>query len=229
MTVSKTIPEEMNKLKECAEIITNVSGYREVERRSLRSESGNNAVEGCIEYYSPLDNNNRTGSAYAIICQKTVKQGKHRKKNNAKPSGWKSIPDKSIPGGYLYNRCHLIGCQLIEKLYKKGTPGVPNCNVRKVITGTRYLNESMLIFENMVVDYLKMHPDIHVFYRAIPEYREDCLLAERVLIEAMSIEDGGNSLWFRGYCFNEQPGIKIDYKTGEILDSNRDSENCTGI
>lgn len=34
-------------------------------------------------------------------------------------------------------------------------------------------------------------------------------------MEAMSVEDKGKSLSFNVYCHNVQPGVKIDYATGE--------------
>ncbi len=34
-------------------------------------------------------------------------------------------------------------------------------------------------------------------------------------LEALSIEDNGKGIKFNVYCYNVQPGIEIDYATGE--------------
>lgn len=105
----------------------------------------------------------------------------------------------------MYNRCHLIGYQLTGE----------NANEKNLITGTRYLNvEGMLPFENMVADYVK-ETDNHTLYRVTPIFKDDELVARGVLMEAKSVEDNGDSITFCVYCYNVQPDIKIDYKTGE--------------
>ena len=110
-----------------------------------------------------------------------------------------------IDGNYLYNRCHLIGYQLSGE----------NANEKNLITGTRYLNvKGMLPFENMVAEYVE-ETDNHVLYRVTPIFEEDNLLASGVLIEAKSVEDNGKGIQFNVYCYNVQPGIEIDYKTGK--------------
>ena len=84
-----------------------------------------------------------------------------------------------------------------------------------MITGTRYLNiEGMLPFENMVADYVK-ETNNHVLYRVTPIYEEDNLLADGVLMEGYSNEDKGNGVTFCVFAYNAQPGVKINYATGE--------------
>lgn len=222
-----------------------IVGYREVELKGLKvrirenNAMGKNknmkntvpAMEGYIEYYSPLDCYKRSGPAYAVICQKTLNTGEQdREKITSKPSGWVSQKYDLIGGRYLYNRCHLIGCQLTANIPKTDA-GTPNCNRKKLITGTRFLNESMLEFENDVVNYLENNPNTHVFYRVTPVYTGNNALADRVLMETYSIEDEMPILY---KCIeNVQPGIKIDYRTGESTladsegetpDKKRDSE-----
>ena len=110
-----------------------------------------------------------------------------------------------ISGKYLYNRCHLIGYQLSGE----------NANKSNLITGTRFLNiEGMLPFENMVADYVK-ETENHVMYRVTPIFEGDNLLADGVLIEAWSVEDNGDGICFNIYAYNAQPGVRIDYATGE--------------
>ena len=105
----------------------------------------------------------------------------------------------------MYNRCHLIGFQLSGE----------NANERNLITGTRYLNvEGMLPFENQVAEYVRTTGN-HVLYRVTPVYEGDDLVARGVKMEAKSVEDGGEEICFHIFAYNCQPGITIDYATGE--------------
>ena len=90
-----------------------------------------------------------------------------------------------------------------------------NANEKNLITGTRYLNvDGMLPFENMVADYIK-ETDNHVLYRVTPIFDGDNLVASGVLMEAKSVEDKGEGICFCIFCYNVQPGVNIDYATGE--------------
>jgi DNA-entry nuclease len=110
-----------------------------------------------------------------------------------------------IDGNYLYNRCHLIGYQLAGE----------NANEKNLITGTRYLNVvRMLPFEDKVDDYVDATGN-HVIYRVTPIFEGDNLVASGVHMEAWSVENDGNGICFNGYCYNVQPGIEIDYATGD--------------
>ena len=127
--------------------------------------------------------------------------------SQVKPSGWQTAKYDTdlVDGGYLYNRCHLIGFQLTGE----------NANEENLITGTRYLNvEGMLPFENMVADYVKETGN-HVLYRVTPVFSGSELVARGVEMEALSVEDGGEGVCFHVYCYNNQPGVEIDYATGE--------------
>lgn len=73
----------------------------------------------------------------------------------------------------------------------------------------------MLPFENMVAQYIKDNPNNHVLYRVTPVYEGDNKLASGVEIEARSVEDQGQGICFHVYCYNVQPGIILDYATGE--------------
>ena len=124
---------------------------------------------------------------------------------NIKPTGWHTIRYSFINGRYLYNRCHLIGYQLTGE----------NANPKNLITGTRYLNvDGMLPFENMVADYVKETGN-HVLYRVTSVFKGNELVARGVLMEAESVEDHGVGIMFNVYCYNNQPGVDIDYATGE--------------
>ena len=122
-----------------------------------------------------------------------------------KPTGWVNGQYDFIDGKSLYNRCHLIGYQLTAE----------NANKQNLITGTRYLNVTgMLPFENMVADYIHETGN-HVLYRVTPMFDGTDLVAQGVLMEAWSVEDGGEGICFNVYCYNVQPGVVIDYATGE--------------
>lgn len=158
------------------------------------------------EKYSPLDSLGRCGVAIASCGRDTMpKDGEKRGSiSNIKPSGWVQAKYSGISGGYLWNRCHLIGWQLSAE----------NDNSRNLITGTRYMNtEGMLPFENMVADYIKETGN-HVAYRITPVYDGNNLVASGVQMEAYSVEDNGEGICFNVYCYNVQPGIQINYATG---------------
>ena len=122
-----------------------------------------------------------------------------------RPTGWHTVKYAGIDGNYLYNRCHLIAYELAGE----------NANEKNLITGTRYLNiEGMLPFENEVADYVKYSGN-HVLYRVTPIFENENLLASGVLMEGISVEDDGAGIKFNVFCYNVQPGITIDYTTGE--------------
>lgn len=158
-----------------------------------------------FETYSELDSLGRCGVAYANICMELMPTEPRGKIGSVKPSGWHTIRYNGlVEVNYLYNRCHLIGYQLAGE----------NANPKNLITGTRYLNTiGMLPFENQVNDYVD-ETDNHVLYRVTPVFEGDNLVASGVLMEAYSVEDAGG-LAFCVYCYNVQPGITIDYATGD--------------
>ena len=164
-----------------------------------------------FEKYSELDILGRCGVAYANICKEIMpaKNEERGKIGSVKPSGWKNVKYNGlVDGNYLYNRCHLIGWQLSAE----------NANPKNLITGTRYLNvEGMLPFENKVANYLNKEKskENHVLYRVTPIFEGSNLVASGVQMEAYSVEDNGEGISFNIYVYNVQPGIEINYKTGE--------------
>lgn len=158
-----------------------------------------------LEKYSELDNYGRCGTAFVCAGIETIPTEERSEIGSIKPSGWHTVKYDIIEGKYLYNRCHLIAYQLSGE----------NANPKNLITGTRYLNvEGMLPFENMVADYIE-NTHNHVLYRVTPIFEKNNLLANGVIIEAYSVEDNGQGICFNVFCYNVQPGIKIDYKTGK--------------
>ena len=158
-----------------------------------------------FETYAPLDELERCGVAYANICTQLMPTSDREDIGQVKPTGWHSVTYDVVEGRYLYNRCHLIGFQLAGE----------NDNEQNLITGTRYFNvDGMLPFENQVAEYVQQ-TDHHVLYRVTPVYQNNNLVASGVQIEAYSVEDRGEGVCFNVYVYNVQPGVVIDYETGE--------------
>lgn len=158
------------------------------------------------ERFSELDSLGRCGVAMANIGKDIMPTEDREEIGHVHPSGWHSVSYDVVPGGNLYNRAHLIGFQLTGE----------NDNEKNLITGTRNLNnEGMLPFENDIAAYMKANPKNHVLYRVTPIFEEGELVARGVLMEARSVEDDGAGICFCIYVYNNQPGIVINYKTGE--------------
>ena len=157
------------------------------------------------EEYSELDELGRCQSAEACIGQDLMPTETRESISSVKPTGWKNKSYDTVDGGYVYNRCHLIGFQLTGE----------NANEENLITGTRYMNvEGMLPFEDEVAAYIK-ETDNHVMYRVTPVFEGDDLVASGVQMQAESVEDDGVGISFNVYVYNVQPYVVIDYKTGE--------------
>lgn len=157
------------------------------------------------EDYSELDELGRCQSAEACIGQDLMPTEMRESISSVKPTGWKNKSYDTVDGGYVYNRCHLIGFQLTGE----------NANEENLITGTRYMNvEGMLPFEDEVAAYIK-ETDNHVMYRVTPVFEGDDLIASGVQMQAESVEDDGAGISFNVYVYNVQPYVVIDYRTGE--------------
>ena len=156
--------------------------------------------------YGDLDQLGRCTETFAIIGKDIMPTEPRGSIKDVKPTGWKIGKYDFVNGKYLYNRCHLIGYQLTGE----------NANPKNLITGTRYLNvDGMLPFENLIAGYLKSNSQAHIAYRVTPIFVGDELVARGVLMEAMSLEDSGESVMFNVFCYNVQPGVEIDYNTGD--------------
>ena len=162
-------------------------------------------TDQAFETYSDLDALGRCGVTCASVGLELMPTEERGDIGSVKPTGWHTVKYDCVDGKYLYNRCHLIGYQLTGE----------NANERNLITGTRYLNiEGMLPFENMVADYVE-ETENHVMYRVTPIYDGDNLVAGGGLMEGYSVEDEGAGICFCVYAYNVQPGVEIDYATGE--------------
>lgn len=168
------------------------------------------------ETYASLDSLGRCGGAVASCGREIMPKANEERGSisSVKPSGWIQAQYDWVSGKYLYNRCHLLGWQLSAE----------NANKRNLITGTRYMNtEGMLPFENMVADYIR-ETNNHVAYRVTPIYDGSDLVASGVQMEAYSVEDDGEGICFNVFCYNVQPGVKIDYSTGRSWSDGSNNE-----
>lgn len=207
--VYKQLPgKDWNETADTYQVETPNESYTIVNNNVPYFEESDLSTEA-FERYSELDSLGRCGVAFANVCKETMPTEDRGKIGNIKPSGWhqekyEGVVDSNPP--YLYNRCHLIAYCLTGE----------NDNEKNLITGTRYLNvEGMLPFETKVARYLDDNKNKHVLYRVTPIFEGNNLLASGVMIEAYSVEDKGKGISFCVYCYNKQPGVEIDYKTGK--------------
>ncbi|MBQ6717338.1 MAG: DNA/RNA non-specific endonuclease [Clostridia bacterium] len=175
------------------------------------------------EFYSELDDLGRCGYVMACVGTEIMPTEERGEIGMVKPTGWHTVKYDNVDGKYLYNRCHLIGYQLSGE----------NANRKNLITGTRYLNiEGMLPFENLIAEYVE-ETNNHVLYRVTPIFEGDNLLATGVQMEGYSVEDNGEEICFNVFAYNAQPGITINYATGEsslnynIIDDSPKEETVT--
>ena len=161
-------------------------------------------VANAYESYGDLDALGRCTQAMACVGKELMPTEERGSISSVKPTGWHSVTYDCVSGGDLYNRCHLIGFQLTGE----------NANRENLVTGTTYLNhQGMLPFENMMADYVKETGN-HVIYRVTPIFVGEELVCRGILMEAFSVEDRGEGICFNVYCYNNQPGVEIDYATG---------------
>lgn len=165
------------------------------------------AAETGYERYGELDELGRCTAAFAVVGPETQPTEKRGSIGEIRPSGWQMAKYDFMEGKYLFNRCHLLGYQLTGE----------NANPQNLITGTRYLNiQGMLPFENAVADYVDATGN-HVLMAVMPVFEGDELVARGVHMMAESVEDGGEGVAFNVFCYNVQPGVVIDYGTGESM------------
>lgn len=163
------------------------------------SKSDLSTSQGAWQRYGELDNKNRVTAANALLNQKLMPKAQ-REPLHVNPTGWHN---KRVAGGWLYNRCHLIGYQLTGQ----------NNNLKNLMTGTRQLNDpDMLRYEDQVANYLKESPHNYVRYRVTPIFRGQELLARGVEMEGQSTNS--NSVHFNVYIFNVADGVKLNYADG---------------
>ena len=167
------------------------------------------------EYYSDLDDLNRCGTAYAVICKDIMPADDETRGEigAVKPSGWQTQKyDKDVISDlYLYNRSHLIGWQLAAE----------NANEKNLVTGSRFMNVvGMLPYENQVKGYLDANPENHVLYQVTPVFANNNLVCYGVVMSALSCEDYGEGVSYCVFCPNVQPKVRINYTDGSSEQDN---------
>lgn len=166
-------------------------------------------ARGTFMQFSDLDFEGRCGTAFARIGPDTVSNEKRGDISQAHPSGWVQRKYSFVDDGMLYNRSHLIAHQLCGE----------NANEKNLITGTRTFNAvGMLYYEELVGDYVRSTGN-HVLYRVTPLFAANDLVARGVQMEAKSVEDNGEAVQFNVFVYNVEPGVGIDYVTGESWES----------
>lgn len=171
---------------------------------AFTSEEISRAQSGAFTEFSRLDYLGRCGAALACLGQETLPTKSRKSISHVYPSGWNQRSYDFIDEDTLYNRCHLIAFSLCGE----------NDNERNLITGTRAMNvDGMKPLEEQTVRYIERTHN-HVLYCVTPLFEEGELVARGVHMEAYSLEDDGAGLNFNVYCYNNQPGVVIDYVTG---------------
>ena len=156
------------------------------------------------ERYSDLDEYGRAGAALACIGPESFPQTERESLEEITPTGYQNAWYELVEYGYVYNRCHLIAYRLTG-----------NNSVNNIITGTHCLNvKGMVPYEDLVALYI-LRTGNHVLYRVTPVYEGDNLVASAVRMEGYSVEDLGEGICFNVLVYNVQPGIRIDYASGE--------------
>lgn len=205
--VKHALPSNIVMQEEWENTIPPYAGSVAVEiNQSTPFFNDNQLTSETYETYSPLDDLGRCGPATACLGLETMPNEARGEIGMIRPSGWHTIRyDDLIEDKYLYNRCHLIAYSLSGE----------NANINNLITGTRYFNVAgMLPYEIRVAQYIE-ETNNHVLYRVTPVFKGNNLVADGVLMEAFSVEDYGEGIRFNVFIYNIQPGITIDYLTGD--------------
>ena len=171
-----------------------------------------------FESYSDLDSLGRVGTAFACLGKETLPTSE-RGSLSYNPTGWvqNNYPTNIVSTTQIYNRSHLIAWSLSGE----------NNNEKNLMTGTPYFNQiGMQMFETQVLDYIKETGN-HVMYRVTPVFVGDNLLAQGVLMEGWSVEDNGDGICFCVFMYNVQPGVILEYETGNNYLPETDGDTLT--
>lgn len=171
--------------------------------------SADDAARGSFMEFSELDFEGRCGTAAGLIGPETVSNAERGDISQVHPSGWVQHRYSFVDHEMLYNRSHLIAHQLCGE----------DANERNLITGTRTMNAvGMTYYEELVGNFVR-RTNNHVLYRVTPLFAANDLMARGVQMEAESVEDGGQAIRFNVFVYNVEPGVKIDYVTGDNWES----------
>ena len=179
------------------------------DNRPFFTEYELNNISGIL--LSSLDPLGRCGPAEEMVGPEMLPTEQRGEIGMVKPSGWhqakyECLKNPENPAGYLYARCHLLAYCL---------SGL-NAEERNLITGTltQFNVVGMEPFELETLSYVKKTGN-HVLYRVTPVFKGVNLVADGVLMEALSVEDDGLSFCVFVYNNTGDSGVEIDYLTGE--------------
>lgn len=183
---------------------TDAGDYVEIDNNTPSFTADDTTTEA-FQSFSQLDRLGRCGTAYACLGPETLPTDARGDISEVHPSGWVQNFYDFVEDESLYNRSHLIAHCLSGQ----------NANERNLITGTRHFNADVMEpIEAMVLNYIEQTGN-HVLYRVTPVFEGDELVARGVQIEALSMEDGGQGVSLNVFLRNIQPGVAIDYATGD--------------
>ncbi len=163
------------------------------------------AVPYGTEEYGALDALGRCTLAFALAGPETEPTSKRGDISHIHPSGWVQAhyPEQGID--HLFERSHLIAHCLTAE----------DANERNLIAGTNHMNQGAMQALEQKMDMLIGSTDEHVLIRVTPDFHGNELVARGVQMEAYSLEDAGEAICFNIYLYNVQPGVEIDYTTGQ--------------
>lgn len=165
------------------------------------------------------DQKGRPQVANAFLAQSSREYRNRQSTGNAKtidPVGWHQL--RLAKGVVLYNRGHSIGYALAGSI--KGFDA-SEANPLNITTQTAWANQSsngnaantgQNYYESVVRKRLDQSKSVRIRYRVTPIYDGSNLVPSGSHMEAKA-NDG--SLEFNVFVPNVQPGVKIDYATGE--------------
>lgn len=204
-----TIKEYIDSDKFIIELNDNEPAFTDDDKKQL---------EGSVIPFSDLDELGRCGTAFAYISEKTCSKGQDdRPSIQSNPTGFPSEKENFVNNKSIFQHCHLIGYHLFAK--KNDKDDNKNANLKRIFTGTRFMNNVMFYYEKKIAKYVD-GTENHVLYRCTPYFEGDNKLAYGVQMEAKFInekneEDKKSS--FNIFVYNKQPCIAFDYETGEIF------------
>ena len=170
------------------------------------------------EYYiklADLDSLGRVGITQGLFDFEHFPDEERGDIGSVTPTGWyyngrSNNHQYSVVPGYIYNRCHTLGHQF---------SGI-NAEPRALITGTRFFNiDGNLAYEEIVADHMREmdgtngEPMHQVLVKVTPDFYENNMVCHGIIYEADCRQC--DDIDFAVYMFNKQPGVTIDYRTGE--------------
>lgn len=170
--------------------------------------------------YGGLDNLGRTLTVRGTLTAYNLSQSQYISRNfktskKETLSGWKGnkhsyitkgVDDESYKG-YFWNKSHLIahslGGQAIRVNAITGT--------RPQNVGGRSNNGGMRYTEIKAKNWLEAHPDGHLYYEAMPIYKDSELVPRAVVVSVLSSDNTVND---KVMVYNTANGYNIDYTNG---------------